>query len=377
MQAARRESFDLSDRDFVKRLLLAFDVPEKYVEEIRYLPEILHRILTAQEAETLVRLGRRPHTLAQAAGKLGLDPSETKKRLQVLKHKGVLMSFPDLVEADLKYKTTSMLLLHDMTLLNSREDPERFGEDYLELWDHFYKEVMVPTFARMSQHARRSEDTIFRVIPINESLGAGDVSQVLPYETVAGIIDGAQNISLQPCVCRIRTHGKNCRHMVEDACMAFDLMAEQIVKKGHGRLVSKAEALEQLKKTTADGLVHLSGNSSEGFVFICSCCQCCCGVLYAVVNRGIHFMAMPSRYQAAVRADGCSGCGTCVDLCNFKAIRLDEGMARVETDNCWGCGVCAYNCPTGAVELKAVRPEDFIPRENFLLKMMRNVANFK
>ncbi|MEW6441963.1 MAG: 4Fe-4S dicluster domain-containing protein [bacterium] len=378
MAATAPETFDLADRDFVRQLVMAFDVPEKHVDETKYLPEILQRILTPDEARTIVRLGSKAYTLARAADRLGLNEAETKNRLKVLKQKGVLMSFPDLVAADLKYKITSMLLLHDMTLLNTRDDPQRFGEDFLELWDNFYKEVMVATFARMSTHAKENEDTIFRVIPVNEPVEVDHVSRVLPYETVAGIIEGAQQISLQPCVCRIRTHGKNCRHMVEDACMAFDMMAEQVVKKGHGRMVSKAEALEQLKKTTADGLVHLSGNSSEGFVFICSCCECCCGVLYAVVNRGIKFMAMPSRYRAAVEAESCSGCGSCVDLCNFKAIAVGEDeVARIDGARCYGCGVCAYSCPEEAIRLNAVRSEDFIPQGNFLLKMMKGAANFR
>ncbi len=273
------EDLNLDDKGLVRKLKMAFGVPEKYVDETKYLAEILQRVISAREADMIASLGGKAHNLKQAAEKLGRSESEAKKTLKELRKKGVMMSFPDLASGEMKYKATTMILLHDLTLLNTTSDPERFDEDFLELWDNFYKEIMVPTIGRMGKYMKDENDAIFRVIPVNEAVTEDHVSQVLPYETIAGIIADSQKISLQPCICRTRTHGKNCNHIVADSCMAFDMMADMVAKAGHGRLVSKEEALAQLKKTTEDGLVHLSGNSSEGFAFICSCCQCCCGVL--------------------------------------------------------------------------------------------------
>jgi Pyruvate/2-oxoacid:ferredoxin oxidoreductase delta subunit len=377
MTANIENELDLNNKELLKNLIMAFGVPEKYVEETKYLPEIMQRIITASEVDIITKLGNKSYNLAQAAELLELSESEAGHKLEQLQRKGVIMAVPDLAKGELTYTPTTMILLHDMTLLNTREDPERFGEDFLELWDKFYKEVMVPTFSRMEKHMKDAGDSVFRVIPVEETITKDHANRILSYETVAGIIQKANNVSLQPCICRTRTHGKNCSHMVEDACMGFDMMAHIAVERGHARMVSKEEALEQLKKTSADGLVHLSGNTSDGLAFICSCCACCCGVLYALVNAGTRLIAQPSRYQARVESELCCGCETCVGFCNFKAISMKDDTARIDAAKCWGCGVCAFNCPEEAIKLDNTREEDFIPEGNFLLKMMERPINYE
>lgn len=54
---------------------------------------------------------------------------------------------------------------------------------------------------------------------------------------------------------------------------------------------------------------------------------------------------------AAVDPNRCSGCGICVGLCDFRAIRPDPetGGVRIEPALCRGCGVCGAACPAHAV----------------------------
>jgi len=48
----------------------------------------------------------------------------------------------------------------------------------------------------------------------------------------------------------------------------------------------------------------------------------------------------------------CSGCGTCVALCPYGAIKKDErGVARVTEAMCKGCGTCAASCPEMAIKI--------------------------
>jgi MinD superfamily P-loop ATPase len=59
---------------------------------------------------------------------------------------------------------------------------------------------------------------------------------------------------------------------------------------------------------------------------------------------------------AVVRREECTGCGRCVALCRFGAVRQEGGGAdppifRVDPLACEGCGVCARFCPVGAVEM--------------------------
>ena len=42
---------------------------------------------------------------------------------------------------------------------------------------------------------------------------------------------------------------------------------------------------------------------------------------------------------------GCLGFGTCVSVCKFDAIRVENGVARVDAEKCTGCMQCVDACP--------------------------------
>ncbi len=48
----------------------------------------------------------------------------------------------------------------------------------------------------------------------------------------------------------------------------------------------------------------------------------------------------------------CSGCGTCIDVCPYNAIRKnDKGLAETIAAVCKGCGVCGATCPEKAITM--------------------------
>lgn len=50
-------------------------------------------------------------------------------------------------------------------------------------------------------------------------------------------------------------------------------------------------------------------------------------------------------YGPSVCPNGCLGFGTCVTVCRFDAIRVENGVARVDADKCTGCMQCVAACP--------------------------------
>lgn len=48
---------------------------------------------------------------------------------------------------------------------------------------------------------------------------------------------------------------------------------------------------------------------------------------------------------------GCLGYGTCVKVCPFNAIKVENGVAVVEYEKCVGCGLCAESCPKNLIKL--------------------------
>jgi heterodisulfide reductase subunit A len=63
----------------------------------------------------------------------------------------------------------------------------------------------------------------------------------------------------------------------------------------------------------------------------------------------------------------CAGCGTCVDLCPYDAIKLEtvfdyereayKRLAVIDVNTCQGCGACAAGCPSGVPTLHKYRTE--------------------
>ncbi|UCG69010.1 MAG: CoB--CoM heterodisulfide reductase iron-sulfur subunit A family protein [Thermoplasmata archaeon] len=57
---------------------------------------------------------------------------------------------------------------------------------------------------------------------------------------------------------------------------------------------------------------------------------------------------------AHVNSELCWGCGTCIDICEFKApqpveIEGDKQVSQINEALCKGCGMCAVHCPSGAL----------------------------
>ena len=48
---------------------------------------------------------------------------------------------------------------------------------------------------------------------------------------------------------------------------------------------------------------------------------------------------------------GCIGSGTCVSVCQFDAIHIENGVAVVDKDACKACGKCVEICPRKLIDL--------------------------
>ena len=73
-----------------------------------------------------------------------------------------------------------------------------------------------------------------------------------------------------------------------------------------------------------------------------------------------------------VNPEKCSGCGVCVPLCPYNAIKLeqqgDRPRAQIDMTQCKGCGVCAAACPSGAITLHGFTDEQIFAQIEALTK---------
>jgi len=315
----------------------------------KIIPRLFEMIADRDEAALLLAMPGTPEKLAEITGQ---PPADVEQMCQELYRKG--LCFKSFKGETLGYKMCrDMIQFHDATTLW-----DAAPQAYLDLWQEFM-ETEWPDFARLAEQFFPKPFT--RVIPVNKSIDTGK-QKILDADSVDKIIADADVIAVTKCTCRVIAH--KCDQTLE-VCLQVNNAARYTLDRGSGREVSKDEALQILRQCEEDGLVHVTMNKMHVGHFICNCCDCCCQALPLVIKEGLK-ICDPSRFEAAIDAELCSACETCLERCYFNALELMETadgreVMQVIGDNCMGCGLCQITCPEEAISLKQVRAEDFIP----------------
>lgn len=314
----------------------------------KLIPELFKMIASQDEAELLITMPGTPEQLAETTGK---DRDNIEKMCTQLYHKG--LAFKTLKGDKVGYKMCRDLVqFHDATILWAEAPKE-----YHDKWQRFMEEEW-PQFARAIDKILVKPFT--RVIPVSKSIEAEN--QILDFESAENMIQKADVLAVTKCTCRLIAH--RCERPLE-VCLQINNGARYTIVRGSGREVGKNEAMEILKLSEKEGLVHITMNKASGGHFICNCCGCCCQTLPLTISEGLK-LTDPSRYKAVINSDLCNGCGICQDRCYFNAIeeissKDGNNIMKVIDDKCIGCGLCSVTCPEGAIILEVLRPADFIP----------------
>jgi len=56
------------------------------------------------------------------------------------------------------------------------------------------------------------------------------------------------------------------------------------------------------------------------------------------------------RIQPVRKPGMCTGCGTCVEYCKERAIRIKNGVCVLDPKKCVQCGVCIHSCPFAIIQ---------------------------
>lgn len=196
-------------------------------------------------------------------------------------------------------------------------------------------------------------ESAIELVTIEEPVELRDLEQIIPYARARDIVlRNPDHIVVLDCPCRA-ARPDPCQPL--DVCLIVGEPFASFAAEHHpnrSRRITQQEAVEILQAEAERSHVHhafLKDATLNRFYAICNCCACCCGAMQA--HRSGTPMLASSGYVGRVDAERCTGCGICVDSCQFEAITVHDGRAEVTVEKCMGCGVCVSKCKREAMSL--------------------------
>jgi ferredoxin len=323
---------------------------------------ILEWIFTPEEADLTSKLRLSGETAEEIAQRLNRSKDETEQLLEIMRKKGQLNSWVSKSAGARKYGIKPFVVgIYEDQLNRMDEELAQLLEAYLD--KGFRKTSSV-------------EPVIFQVLPVNKTISTE--LEIHPYQKAEELIESASSWGIRECICKKQKAliGEPCSYPTT-VCIAFVPKAENYFDDDEITTpITKEEALGYLKEAEDAGLVHCTYNVQAGHTYICNCCTCCCGVLRGVESLENPRQFIKTDFVMSVDPEFCTGCGTCLDRCQFNALSIPDDLCVVDPSRCIGCGVCAMVCPESAMEITRTETSEKPPTpENQMDWMTQRAMN--
>lgn len=348
-------------QDVHERLALHLSTLEMELPYRKELVDILRENFTPTEAEVALALPTKvipiqPVGVDDITGEIDLPREELVTTLESLAGRGLIYSGRT-IEGEKGYALTQRGFGFPQTF-HWKGERTPYAEKMAEMVGNYYRRKVTDELYANAQ------TPAYRYIPVNRAIEL-TTQGVYDYEMMGNVIERARVIAVAHCPCRVREQiqGKGCNHLLE-ACLKFDDMAEYLIDRGFGREITKGEAVEIIRKSEEDGLVHFVDNAQGDIKHNCNCCGCCCWNLGPIKRRKIpRDFIIATYFIMELDEEICNFCGNCVEICPVDAITIGDGSAITDKEWCVGCGLCSTKCPLDA--LKLARRSDVVPSPSF------------
>ena len=311
------------------------------------LTKILKILFDQKEAEMVSLLPVKPFTVKKAAHVWEMSEKETRKVLERLAEKALLVDFQ--TDGEMRYVLPPpMAGFFEFSMMRIRKDIDQkllseLFYQYLNQEEDFVREL----FATGQTQLGRAF--------VNETVLSEENSlHVLDWERASQVIRTATHRGISVCYCRHKMmHLDRACSAPMEICMTFNTAAESLIRHGHARSVEVSEGLALLAEARENNLVQFGENVRQGVNFICNCCGCCCEAMIAARRFAVMHPIHTTHFLPRLDEKACDGCGKCVSLCPVEAMTLVSAndpkrpkrkIARIDEDRCLGCGVCLNAC---------------------------------
>ncbi|MBN1329740.1 MAG: 4Fe-4S binding protein [Candidatus Heimdallarchaeota archaeon] len=324
--------------------------------------KVLKYIFEPEEAELASKLKLTGETKEKLAKRIKIPLNQLEVKLEIMHKKGQLRKFKD-KKGLIRYGLFPFV--------------PGIYEDQIKRLDKRLVELIEDYIVKSGGDiVFTANPPIFRVLPINKAIKTELV--IHPYAQAESIIKNASSWGIRDCTCRTAQAllGKGCNYP-KSVCIELSDISGDFEYSNITKPITMEQALVYLEEAQNAGLIHTSMNVGSEHPYICNCCTCCCNVFRAMLKFGKPNAFVKSDYLINIDEKLCSGCGRCVDRCQFKVLSIENGIC-VANDNCVGCGTCSLICPEGALSLKPKPIKDRIkPPKNLVSWFLKRAWNRK
>ena len=318
---------------------------------------LLQTLINEEQARFLLTFRKRSLTKDQIKNRTELGEKALDEMLSELMDNGIITSYPSRSTGVIVYYLVSILpgLIEYPFMKGEKGEKQEKVAKYMDLLFNELSQLTQSNYEIIVEQFRK-DNPMDRVVPVEMGVEIPR-NLVLPYETVEGIIERNDTISINYCYCRNWKDNLKDPCEVESpklSCFQFGRYAKFLIDHKFGVPISKEEAIKILKEAEDYGLVHKAihqqnpEQEEDGF---CNCCSCCCQ-FFQLYKRGIFPFHTLSYYIANLDLDKCLGCGVCMDKCPIDAIEILDDQSVTNLDACIGCGICVHHCPEKARNLE-------------------------
>lgn len=328
-------------REFLDTLPAGFPATESGVEM-----KLLEKLFSPEDARMALCLTWDLEPPGTIAKRCGMEESAVAERLESMARRGLVFRVRE----------------GDEALYRAEQYVVGIFEHQFDAMDQELAQLVEDYWPFLAMSWLPIETSQMRVVPVASAFDTTPV--VATYDRIRDLIREKAPILIGPCICRMQQAaiGNQCNRPTK-GCMGFGTMAQYYIDNGWGTQIDGEAALRLLDSHEEAGLV-LNVDNATDISFVCSCCSCCCPVLRLIKVFPNPADLVQANYRAAIDADICEACSTCVERCPMEAVvEVEEGV-RFDPARCIGCGVCMSTCPQEAItlvprEVVTVPPTDY------------------
>lgn len=297
--------------------------------------QLLQRLFTKEEAALALHLSLINASPSVIARRAGLPPAPVTQMLSEMAQKG-------LVAVHYEENVAVSYAIHQFVIGFWEGQVNRLDKDTIALFEEYG-----PTWFKAGPWRKFPQ---VRTIPINQAISV--TTEVMAYESAKEILQSKKLIAVQNCICRQERAlmGQGCGKPME-TCLSFDGAARSSIATGKAREISYTEALGLLEQANKAGLVLQPANSQNP-IFMCACCDCCCGILRQIKLEENPADLVITPFMVSYHPQTCIGCDACIEICPMDALApADNATVNLTISRCIGCGLCVSRCPTDSLQL--------------------------